>query len=355
MSMNFLSQKQVEMVPGSFQNTWRNIVVGSLLSAIILGAATYTIYTRLFAPVHLSSMVTSSTVALVDPPADVRGVKEYASYMIGGDISTDPPVAIPEQRTMFVPFDTRLISASNVLVKDINSGKVLFGIGEYEPRPLASVTKLMSALVLEEYTTDWGVIITSTKDSIFDSHVFPGAVATREEWFQIGLVVSSNRAILTLVDGSGLSREEFVARMNERARELGLTDTVFTEPTGLDPGNRSSASDAAILLAEALRNDHIARTISLHSVDYAGKTGEKTKTIWSTNWLLTNWINNDFTEPVVGKTGYIVESDYNFVGRFIADEKRSVLVVVFGSQGTESRFTDAVALAEWAFRNYEWR
>lgn len=351
--MNFLAPSPVQSVVGTFQNTWRNIVVGFVLGSIIISGVAYIIYTRLFVSVYISD-TSSSTVALVEPLVEVRGVKEYTSFMIGGDISTEPPVHIPQNRQMFIPFDTRTISASSVMVKDVGSGKVLFGKNEYAHHSLASVTKLMSALVLEEYITDWGEIAVTPRDSIFDSHVFAGEEGTLQEWYDIGLVVSSNRAILALVDGSGRSREEFVVRMNEKAKELGMLDTVFTDPTGIDPGNVSSASDAAMLLTEALRNPHIAKTLSLRSVDHTNVAGEKSKTLWSTNWLLTNWIYNDFYEPVIGKTGYIVESDYNFVGKFTRDEHRSILVIVLGSKGTESRFTDALELANWAFINYEW-
>jgi len=354
MNMNFLSEKHNDFFQDSFQNTWRNIVVGVIVGACMLGVGTYGLYSRLFAPVIISDSASSSIVR-VNLDSEIRGVKEYASYVIGGDVSAHPPILIPQERTMFIPFDTRRISASHVVVKDVESGKVLFGMREYEPRSLASITKLMSSLVLEEIISDWKQSATSSRDSIYDSHVYSGVVDTLEEWFRLGLVVSSNRAVLTLVDGSGISREDFVVRMNEKAREMGMVDTVFTDPTGIDAGNRSSAADAAILLVEALKNDHIAKTLSVHSIDYTGSVGGKNKTIWNTNWLLTNWVTHDFFEPVVGKTGYIIESDYNFAGRFVADDTRKLIVVVLGSHGAESRFTDAQVLAEWAFRNYEWR
>lgn len=342
--------KTINMISSqSFQNTWRNWVSAIGVCCIIIVSTLYVYHREFYIPITISENQ-SSTLALTAPAPQVKGIKEYHPYRIGGDVVSD--IRVPEKSDMFIPFDVQNLSATGMLVKDMTTGQVLFGHNEYTVHSLASVTKLMSALVLQELVVDWNRVTTSSPDTIYDSHVFSGESATLEHWFEVALVGSSNRAILTLVDGSGHSREEFIARMNQKAKELGMSETEFTDPTGIDPGNVSTPSDVALLLTEALNTPHIVTTISLHSVDH--DNGKKISTIWSTNWLLTGWVKNDFTEPVIGKTGYIVESNYNFVGKFSKDTDRNILVVVLGSENDESRFTDALQLANWAFTNYDW-
>ena len=332
-------------------NTWRNIVCALALAVIATGWGLYVFHDRLYQPLQLTE--SEKNLLVVNKPlTEDKGMKEYRPYIIGGDIATT--LIIPKKRDMFIPFEMRDISASTVLVKDIATGEVLFGNNQYAPRSLASITKLMSALVLEEYISDWNKIVMSPADTIFDSHVYGYDSTSLEEWFKVALIGSSNRAILTLVDGSGHTREEFLARMNEKAAELGMSDTHFTDPTGIDPGNISTASDTALLLGEALRHEHIVGALGISSIDHRSSVTEKTTTIRNTNWLLTQSIRNEFAEPVIGKTGYIVESDYNFSGKFSKSPERQILVVVLGSENETTRFTDATALANWTFANYEW-
>lgn len=344
----------MQKVLDSLENTWRNVVVGSIFVIGAIGGGVYFEYTRMYRSLMIEP---NQTVVRAPQPTEpqVLGLKQYSLSVIGGDVSSEEPkVSIPEKRQMFIPFDTRLISAAAVLVKDRETGKVLFGQNEYAPRSLASITKLLSMMVIEEYISDWDAVVTAPSDTIFDSHVYPHEMDTLKNWYEVALVASSNRAVLTVVDATGKTREEFIQRMNEKAHELGMSNSHFTDPTGIDAGNVSTASDAAILFAEALRHDRIVETISLPSVDYTSSLTKKNKTIWSTNWLLTNWIHNSFKDPVIGKTGYIVESDYNFVGKFTKAEKGDLIIVALGSNSEETRFTDAVSLADWAFTNFEW-
>lgn len=339
--------KIIDRITTISPNTWRNIVCIVALTVVAGGWGLYVFHGRLYKPLELTQ-----TEQNYKPITEAKGIREYRPYIIGGDVVNT--LSIPKKRDMFIPFEMRDISAETVLVKDIATGEVLFGNNEYSPRSLASITKLMSALVLEEYISDWNVVVMSPADTIFDSHVYAYDSTSLEEWFKVALIGSSNRAMLTLVDGSGHSREEFIGRMNEKASELGMSDTHFTEPTGIDPGNISTASDAALLLAEALRHDHITGALGISSIDHRSSITEKTTTIRNTNWLLTQWVKNEFAESVIGKTGYIVESEYNFAGKFSKSPERQILIVILGSESETTRFTDAVTLANWAFANYEW-
>ncbi len=332
-------------------NTWRNLVCVVFFVAVATGWGLFVFHARVYEPITVSE--TAQTLVAVNAPlAQVKGIQEYRPYIIGGDIASS--IHVPQKRDMFIPFEMRDISADIVLVKDSVTGEVLFGKNEYTPHSLASITKLMSALVLEESISDWNTEASAPDDTVYDSHIFAYDKTSLEEWFQVALIGSSNRAILTLVDASGKTREAFVARMNEKAIELGMSDTYFTEPTGIDAGNLSTASDAALLLAEALRHEHIAGILGIHGVDHRSSVTGKTTTIRNTNWLLTQWVRNEFAEPVVGKTGYIIESEYNFAGKFSKSPERQIITVILGSENETTRFTDAMTLADWAFTNYEW-
>ena len=354
MSIENTDEQNINFIPNTLQNTWRNIVFGIVCGASISGAGLYW-----FAFHSYNSVTPDTTIPQVARFETVvpqpESVVEYTAYTIGGDISFDPPVqSAPRKVEMFVPFDLRTVSASGLLVKDVETGEVLFGENQYETHPIASITKLMSALVLEEVVTDWKKIGVIPLDQVSDSHVMAGETATLEKWFNVALIGSSNRAILALVDASGKSRAEFVARMNEKAIELGLINTSFTDPTGLDAGNISTPSEIALLLKEALTHERIITALQSPSVMYHSEETLKDRNISNTNWLLLRWIPHAF-ESVVGKTGYITESGYNFTGLFEHTNGNQVMVVILGSASNESRFTEAAELAKWAFSNYYWK
>ncbi|MBI2989861.1 MAG: D-alanyl-D-alanine carboxypeptidase [Candidatus Magasanikbacteria bacterium] len=251
--------------------------------------------------------------------------------------------------------DMSVFSAVGLLVKDIESGKVLLGKNEYESHSMASVSKLMSALVILEHGQEWKATSTAVSDQTFDSFLMPGSVYASEDLWEASLVGSSNKAVLSLIDGMGLSREVFVERMNHKAMELGMLQTVFRDPTGLDEENVSTASDLVILLDEAMRQDKI--RLSLEKEEFTIKTldGDYEKHMWNTDWLLLGWIPHSFAKFSGGKTGYIPAAGYNFVMRVGSEGGQELDVVVLGAATHEKRFTEARDAAEWVFNNYEWR
>jgi D-alanyl-D-alanine endopeptidase (penicillin-binding protein 7) len=186
-------------------------------------------------------------------------------------------------------------------------------------------------------------------------HINVGEKFTLNDLWKVALVGSSNTAIEALVRISGVTKTEFVERMNAKAQAMHLNSAHFTEPTGLDSGNVANAMDTARILKEALRQDKIFSTLSLGECYIQPLDADKPRRVWSTDWLLTNWIPNDFTaENIIGKTGYINESGYNFAVRLTDKKDRIVRVVVLGANSNETRFSEARDLAEWVFKNYLW-
>ncbi len=353
--MNSTGSESINFIPNTGENTWRNITFAIVIFLGLSIGGTYYISQKLYTAVQLSGKETNFPV-LAENNTEINGVTEYKDYIVGGDITFDKPIStVPEKNTMFVPFNENSISASIALLKDIHTGEVLFGKGEYESHPIASITKLMSALVLEDRVKNWSATGTIPSDRISDSHVDPGETATLDEWYTIALVGSSNRAVLALVDATEIDRSEFIGLMNEKARELGMTSSVFTDPTGIDEGNVSTASDIAILLSEALAHKRITDALQVSSYTHLSSRTNKIHEVWSTNWLMTNWIPHDFKGVIFGKTGYIEQSGYNFAGKFTRDDGRTVIAIALGSSSAETRFTDALKLADWAFINYHWK
>ncbi len=244
-------------------------------------------------------------------------------------------------------------SARAIAVRDVASGAILVTKDAYTPYAIASITKLVSALVLLDAHLDWNATSTVPAGDFSDSQLLPGEVYTNEWLWHAALIGSSNRAIMALVDGSGLTREAFVVRMNEKARVLGMYQSVFTDPTGLEAGNQASAVDVAVLLEKAMQEERIRTTLIIPSYTIE-RTGRAPAVVWNTDWLLLGWVPHSFVNILGGKTGYIPEAGNNVTVRVEGEGGHMLDVVVLGSSTTESRFTDAKHVAEWVFRGYRW-
>jgi D-alanyl-D-alanine endopeptidase (penicillin-binding protein 7) len=279
--------------------------------------------------------------------------------LVGGDAaSTILPVSRPHTPIAKnnEPFTGDLSAATALVVDDITNA-VLYDRGSNEPRPLASITKLMTALVLTDLPINWNMTTTVVAADIDSSshQLIAGDVLSMDELWQVALIASANSAIKALVRGSGLTTEEFVARMNAKAQSLHLPTAHFVEPTGLDARNVASAWDTSRILKTAISEPRISRALATPEFYIRQAQGGKARRIWSTDWLLTSWVPNKFNkDDIVGKTGYIPESGYNFAVRLSAEGRHSLRVVVMGASSDTARFGEARDLAEWAFGHFTW-
>lgn len=252
---------------------------------------------------------------------------------------------------------TATLTAYAAFAMDERTGIVFFEKNAAQPRPLASVTKLMSALVLLDLSPAWAATATVAEADVdsSDHHLRVGETYRLADLWLAALVGSSNSAVKILIRSSGVSESEFVARMNEKARRLDFSTLRFVDPTGLDSGNVGGAKDAARLLALALRQEKISDALSRPETILRPLNKKETRRVWSTNWLLTNWIPNNFDkDKMAGKTGFISDARYNFIVRLVGGSGRPIIVAVLGSETNESRFEEARDLAKWIFRRYLW-
>lgn len=236
------------------------------------------------------------------------------------------------------------VRAEAVVVLDTREGRILYTKNERARRPIASITKLMTALVYLDSGADPDSSIalepgefTGAGRSIFRKR----EVVRARDLLYTALLKSDNVAARALARASGLPADEFVARMNRRAMLLGLDDTHFAEPTGLNAENVSTALDCAALVQAAARNPYLREV--MESKEYTFQTSRGPKVAHSTNRLL---LSGDAEAPV-GKTGFILEAGY-CIATCLHSTSRDIAVVVLGAPSSGARFREANALFRWA-------
>ena len=246
-------------------------------------------------------------------------------------------------------------TARRVYVVDERSGAELYGAAENEKMPIASITKLMTARVVRSRGLDWNKVVTigSVNDGGGIAYFAPGDQVTIRDLWQTMLVGSSNAAAAILAKETGLSPQAFAAEMNANAAGLGMSNSSFVEPTGLDEKNISTAADVAILARAEFADPEVAAAVAIPYFDLVKKAGA-TKRVVSTDKLLGSFIARSPYKLIAGKTGYITESGYNIVISVTRENASPITVVVLGAASNDLRFQEAKSVAYWTFENYQW-
>ena len=245
--------------------------------------------------------------------------------------------------------DQVFLRSSVALVQDAASGETLYEKNQDAVTPIASITKLMTAIVI----LDAGLNLeqrVAISDEDYDqvkgtrSRLRPGTVLTRDELLLLALMSSENRAAASLGRTYPGGSEAFVAAMNARAQALGMNDTRFVDPTGLSSANVSTAHDLARLVAAAHQYSLIRQysTRERATVQALGRPlGYR-----NTNGL----VRNAHWEIGLSKTGYISEAGRCLVMR-VRMASREVIVVLLDSWGKFSRVGDANRIKKWLETN----
>lgn len=257
------------------------------------------------------------------------------------------------------------LSAHSVLVFDQATGQALLEKNATQQTPIASITKLMTAMLVIDagQPLDEKITITDAdRDTLkgTGSRLAIGARYTRGQLLHLALIASDNRAAHALGRTYPGGMERFVATMNRTARALKMHDTVYVEPTGLSSGNRSTALDLARLVGYAHQNypeiSHIstAGSYTLGTQRVVVKTKQKKKQVQYRPVAFNN--TNRFTRAEdwhigLSKTGFINEAGHCLVMQAqVAD--RDVIIVLLDAQGTSRRAGDATRIKEW-LESYE--
>lgn len=237
------------------------------------------------------------------------------------------------------------LRSSAALVLDATGSSVLYARHSDVAMPIASITKLMTALVVMDAGQPLDEIVEISAEDVAHrrgavSRLTPGVQLTRGDLMHLALMASENRAAHALGRTYPGGLEACVAAMNAKARELGMEATRFVEPTGLSDENVASAEDLSKLVIAAAR----VPAIREYSTDtsYEVRVGRRLLTYRSTDSLTSkpDW------DIVVQKTGYIHSAGRCLVMQTVIDA-RTVVIVLLNSYGKRSRVADARRIRRW--------
>lgn len=240
---------------------------------------------------------------------------------------------------------TPALKSGSVLVMDDSDSSVLLAERADVAAPIASITKLMTAIVILEADLPMDEMITITKadrdlEKNTTSRLPFGTRLSRADLLHLALMASENRAAHALGRSYPGGLADFVIAMNAKARELGMTHTHFVDPTGLSSQNQASPRDLYKLVNAASSNP----IINEYSTDteHTVRVGKRRLAYSTTN----NLVRNPAWDIVTQKTGYIAEAGRCLVMKAVI-EGRSVVIVLLDSVGKYTRTADAARIKTW--------
>ncbi len=295
-------------------SSWSRVAAGVLLSVALLAAA------LLFGP--LSSASASTEIA-----------RDKITPVFAQDKPSPPAV-----------------TATAAIVVDMDSGRIVFSHNANARLPMASTTKIMTAVVvLESLALDSKVTISGTAAATGGSALGlqRGEVLTVEQLLYCLLVPSANDAAVALAQATSGSVKEFVTMMNAKAKSLGLSNTHFVNPSGLhDEKHFSSAKDLATLTQYAMQDPVFRRIVSTRAYDLPRPGQDTPRRLKNHNALLA--ANSWVTGVKTGSTPY---ADYCLVASGTRDGV-SLVSVILGAADDDTRWKESQALLDYGFRRY---
>lgn len=238
------------------------------------------------------------------------------------------------------------VRAEAAIIYNPANGKVLWESNSQDQRSIASITKVMTAVVfLENPVADMfapQVIQSVDVRNASTTYLRAGYTVTADDLLHLMLIASDNGAARTLARISPLGYDAFIRRMTEKAKELGLTSTAYADPSGLDAGNVSSAYDLARLITYVSGDERIASI--MRTPYYTVNAGRHTIQIHSTNRLV---MQGDI-DVQAAKTGFISKAGYCLATLLrLPQGGPQVAVVVLGAKSNNGRFGETRNLFNW--------
>jgi len=267
-------------------------------------------------------------------------VPQNSANVAGVQIYNIPPVS----KNIPLP----ALSPRAIFVKDLTTGTILYQKDAEISLPIASTTKIMTALVASEYFKPNSVLTVQDGASISGARV--GLVGGENLSFismLYGMLLNSgNDAAFTIAENYPGGTVAFVSAMNKKASSLNLANTHFDNPAGFDsPKHFSSAKDLSTITEEALKNYRLARIFATKETNIVSLDKKYKHNLINLNKLLSQ------VKGVLGvKTGYTEEAKENLV-TLVDRDGHQILTVVLGS---DDRFGESTKLIEWAYQNFTW-
>ena len=246
-------------------------------------------------------------------------------------------------------------NAKSAILIEARTGTIIYEKNSHEKLAPASMTKMMSMLLIVEAIEDgklsWDQMITTSENasSMGGSQILleTGEKMSVEDLFKGIAVASGNDAVVALSEAVAGTEEEFVNMMNQRAKELGLEDTNFKNPHGLDTANHyTSAYDMAMIAKELVRHEKVLEFTSIYE-DYLREDQENKVWLVNTNKLVKFYDGMDGL-----KTGYTKEAGYCLTATAKRGDTRFITVVM-GEEDTKTRNSETTSMMDYAFGQYE--
>jgi D-alanyl-D-alanine endopeptidase (penicillin-binding protein 7) len=235
------------------------------------------------------------------------------------------------------------VRAAAAIIYDPQTGEVLWEENMHDRRSIASLTKLMTAVTFLADTPDLSQRVLVTRADVRGASVTylrAGERVTHGDLLHLTLIASDNAAARVLARTSEGGSAAFVARMNTMATSLGLTNSHYADPSGLDARNVSSAYDVSQLIAYAATDDRLASI--MRTPTFEARTNQRSIKVKSTNKLLGSEV-----DVVGGKTGFIRKAGYCLATLVQIPQGPQVAVVVLGAANSNLRFWEARHLFNW--------
>ncbi len=238
-----------------------------------------------------------------------------------------------------------IVNATAAIVMDMDSGRILYSKNAESRRAIASTTKIMSAIVaLENGNLDDIVTVSKRAAAIRGSSInlkVDEKLTLREMLYGM-MLNSGNDAAIAVAEHIGGSVENFVSMMNDKAEELGLTETSFKSPHGLDaPGHYSTAKELALLTQYAIKNPEFSKIVSTLSMQIQGRS------LYNTNEMLGNYPGVDGV-----KTGYTGQAGRCLVCSATRDNWK-IITVVLGCPTRTARAESSRKVLDYAFNSFK--
>jgi serine-type D-Ala-D-Ala endopeptidase (penicillin-binding protein 7) len=240
------------------------------------------------------------------------------------------------------------VRAAAAIIFNPETGQILWEENGSDKRSIASITKVMTAVVFMESNPDLSRDVTVERGDVYaasTTYLRANERVTLDNLLHLTLIASDNAAARALARLSPGGSAAFIERMNEKALELGLENTSFADPSGLNPNNVSSAYDLSRLITFASSDERIAGVMrkSTHTL----RTSRRTVTINNTNQLVRGG-DVATMEVMGGKTGFIGKAGYCLATLLrLPHSNQQVAVVVLGASSNNGRFWETRHLFNW--------
>jgi D-alanyl-D-alanine endopeptidase (penicillin-binding protein 7) len=300
----------------------------------------------LIAVVTIASLACGTAQAQTDAPAKKKAMTSKKVVAHKKTAAKKPVARVSQIREDQSATLTNLaLQSSAVIVQDQATGSILYEKNAGAVLPIASITKLMTAMVTLDSQPNLHEVMTITEEDVdmlkgTRSRLKVGTQLPREEMMRLSLMASENRASAALSRYYPGGRPAFIAAMNRKAQALGLTDTHFLDPTGLTSANVSSAHDLVKMVAAAHQYPLI-REFSTTG-EYDVMIDGRVQSFHNTNAL----VRNSTWDIGLSKTGFINEAGKCLVMQTWLNQK-PIIIVLLDSWGKMTRIGDAMRIKKW--------